>query len=529
MSSKQHPHVRQSSYTGDLPAVPKSVISFYRQFMDTSGDDWFVRQAGDGGDLLGIYWRPFAYALAKDGQTKVRIPKRTVHISRLYACDRLTRKAASTVIGDLRSQHLLLEWFFNLEQKSAESLQWAAIGEKHFRGFLEHSLQTPNRGNDFLRVRFFFEWGVRQGFSDFDPQLLRKLKTIRAPGNLSGQHVLSQNPIKGPLYREEIDQIVAALEKAEGTPQDRAIVGLFLELGLNPNQGVRLRNEDLISFDGNVDGEPHSEYQLRIPRNKKRRPFRETKQRPISERLAALLQSLQRDGLSDKLLHWLPLRHPTRGINDALRRFVCDADIVSLRTGELLNLHARRLRYTLGTEANEQGASDYHIAELLDHSDISHVKIYRKTEPTIADRMERALDPALAPIVKRFQGQIVDPTETYPFGNIPRSAIPGSAFHLPEYPLDLGDIGWCGLNLKTHGLCKKAPPLACYTCPKFAAWRDGPHKQVLKGLENATRALSQVADKRIPQELLETKHAVQQCVQQIEECSSSKSETERSG
>jgi hypothetical protein len=323
------------------------------------------------------------------------------------------------------------------------------------------------------------------------------------------------------LYREEIDQIVATLENGAGSAEDRAIVRLFLELGLNPNQGARLRNEDLISFDGDIDGEPHSEYQLCIPRNKKRRPFRETKQRPVSEGLAALLKSLQKGSPSDKLLHWLPLRCPSDGIDVALRRFVRDAAIVSPRTGEPLNLHPRRMRYTLGTEASEQGASDYHIAELLDHSDISHVKIYRKTEPTIADRMERALDPALAPIVKRFKGQIVDPTKTYPFGNIPRAAIPGTAFHLPEYPLNLGGIGWCGLDLKTHGLCKKAPPLACYTCPKFAAWRDGPHKQVLEGLENATIALSQVADRRIPQELLETKSAVLQCVQQIEEHPSS--------
>jgi hypothetical protein len=96
------------------------------------------------------------------------------------------------------------------------------------------------------------------------------------------------------LYREEIDLIVRALKKGEGTAQDRAIVMLFLELGLNANQAARLRNEDLISFDGDINGGAHSEYQLCIPRNKKRRPFRETKQRVISGDLATLLKSLQR-------------------------------------------------------------------------------------------------------------------------------------------------------------------------------------------------------------------------------------------
>jgi hypothetical protein len=318
------------------------------------------------------------------------------------------------------------------------------------------------------------------------------------------------------LYKEEIDLIVAALEKTGGAPQDQAIMMLFLELGLNPNQAARLRNEDLISFNGDIDGLAHCEYQLRIPRNKKRRPFRETKQRAISQRLAAILKSLQTGGPADNLLHWLPARAPSRGINEALKRFVVESNIVSPRTGELLNIYARRLRYTLGTEAAEQGASDYHVAELLDHSDTSHVKVYRKTEPTIADRMERTLDPSLAPLVKRFQGQLVDSAGEYPFGGIPPAPIPGAAFQLPDYPLDLGGIGWCGLDLKTHGLCKKSPPLACYTCPKFAAWRDGPHKDVLKGLENATTALSEIADRRIPQALIETKTAVQQCIEQIE-------------
>ncbi len=506
----------QGSVTADLPAIPKSIISFDRQLVDTRGDRWLLRKIADGGDLIGINWRRFASVGTGDRQAKTQLPTRTVYIARLFASHRLTRKAATTVNNDIHALHLLLQWVYELDETPAHSLQWAAMRESHLRGFLDQILLTPNRGNDFHRVRVFFEWGVKQGISDFDPQLLRKIKTICAPGNITGQHVRSQDPVKGPLYREEIDLIVAALEKAAGAPQDRAVVMLFLELGLNPNQAARLRNEDLISFDGDINGAIHSEYQLRVPRNKKRRPFRETKQRAISQRLAELLRFLQKGEPVDRLLHWLPARAPTRGINEALRRFVCESNVVSIRTGELLNLSARRLRYTLGTEAAEQGASDYHVAELLDHSDISHVKVYRKTEPTIADRMERTLDPALAPLVKRFQGQVVDSDGEYPFVKIPPAPIPGLAFHLPDYPLDLGGIGWCGLDLGIYGLCKKSPPLACYTCPKFAAWRDGPHKDVLHGLENATAALSEIADKRIPQELLETKTAVEQCIQQIE-------------
>src|SRR3712207_6435438 len=395
MPTKLKQRSPQPSYTKDLPAIPNAVISFDRQFINTQGDIWVVRQAGDGGNLLNISWTMFAF-VTTNGGLKVRVPARTAHIARLYASDRLTRKAGWTIHNDIYSLHLFLEWISKSERNPAQNLlHWAVIEERHFRGFLDHVLPTPNRGGHFHRVRGFYSWGVRRGIPDFDPDLLSALKTISAPGNLRGRHVLSQDQTKGPLYKEEVDLIVAALSKKKGTTQDRAVVTLLLELGLNPNQAARLRNQDLVSFDGDINGAPHVEYQLRVPRNKKRKPFRETKSRAISHDLGTLLKELQVGGPSNRLLHWLHPNHPMQAIGRALERFVRKSNLVSPRTGTQLHLHPRRLRYTLATEAAEQGASDYHVAELLDHSDISHVKVYRKTEPTIADRLERTLDPAL--------------------------------------------------------------------------------------------------------------------------------------
>ena len=45
---------------------------------------------------------------------------------------------------------------------------------------------------------------------------------------------------------------------------------------------------------------------------------------------------------------------------------------------------------------------------------------------------------------------------------------------------NLGGIGFCGAN----ELCKLYPPLSCYICPKFVAWSDGPHQQMLDELKN---------------------------------------------
>jgi hypothetical protein len=220
MPRRQNRTLQQAS-TRDLPPIPKSVIPFDRQFVNTRSDQWLLRRIADGEDLIRIDWRRFAAVATSDGKTKTPLPTRTVHIAQLYASNRLTRKSATTVNNDIHALHLLLEWLYGLEQSPAHSLQWAAIRESHLRGFLDHVLLTPNRGNDFHRIRVFFEWGVKHDISDFDRQLLRKIRAIRAPGNITGQNVLSQNPVKGPLYKEEIDLIVAALDQDVGALQDR--------------------------------------------------------------------------------------------------------------------------------------------------------------------------------------------------------------------------------------------------------------------------------------------------------------------
>src|SRR6267154_4321220 len=153
MPKSQNRSLAETSFTGDLPKVPKNIISFDRQLVDTRGDRWLLRKIADGGDLIGINWRQFASLSGR--QTEPEVPIRTVHIARLYASDRLTRKAATTVDNDLYALHLLLEWLYKREQSTAHTLQWAAISESDIRGFLEHILPTPNRGNDFHRVRGF--------------------------------------------------------------------------------------------------------------------------------------------------------------------------------------------------------------------------------------------------------------------------------------------------------------------------------------------------------------------------------------
>src|SRR5437762_12926062 len=116
MTRKQPRLLPEARVIADLPRVPESVISFDRQFIDTRGDQWLVRRIADGRDLIRMDWLRFASVGAIDRNTKTQLPSRTVHIMRLYAANRLSRRAATTVNNDIRALHSLLDWIDELEQ-----------------------------------------------------------------------------------------------------------------------------------------------------------------------------------------------------------------------------------------------------------------------------------------------------------------------------------------------------------------------------------------------------------------------------
>ena len=68
---------------------------------------------------------------------------------------------------------------------------------------------------------------------------------------------------------------------------------------------------------------------------------------------------------------------------------------------------------------------------------------------------------------------------------------------------NLGGIGACGANF----LCNLFPPLSCYVCPKFIAWKDAPHEAMLDELEDYVQHMAETSGNphdRIPHQLKET-------------------------
>ena len=477
-----------------LRPIPRRVRSLDGQTIDTSGDRWSFQSSVDGGQLLLLSWaalkQPAVFAA------------HAIEYVKLYVADRLTRKKPRTVTNDFGMFQRFGKWLASQHQHQ-RSFDWSALTEELARGFLAQGMNTADKGNDFSRLRTFYEWAVARGIRGFDASLLRRLQAITAVGNAKGHHVRFRDPLRGPFSPDELLLLRRAILDGKGTDADRAGVMLHLELGHNALATIRLKNRDLLRFETSAA----AFYQLDVPRVKKRTAQRETKRRPISNRLGDLLTGLRKGGPDDPLFHWFSSTRPETDARSAMKRFSIAAALISPRTGKRLLMSPRRFRFTIATHMAEEGASLFHIAEVLDHSDTQNVRVYVETAASIADPVAKATDSALEPLVKRFQGKIAESD-----ADSQDRLIPASAPHLEIDLLDVGGIGLCGLDLRAEGPCRLLPPISCYLCPSFAALRNGPHEQILRSIEGFLENGRQTNDKRILMQLEDVRAGISQVI-----------------
>ena len=474
--------------------------------VETGSNCWKMRTCSDGGDSITIRWERL-----RKPQEECSFTPRAEHLVRLYLADRLSRKKASTIQNDFSTFRYFEGWLRS--HAGILGFDWADLSEGLARGFLAHGLsQTAEKGNRFSRLRTFYDWGVARQYPDFDAGMLRTLQTITAVGNAKEHHVRFRHPVRGPFSPDELLLIRSAIDAGTGCETDRAIVMLHMELGHNPSATTRLKNKDLIRYETKAS----TCYQLDVPRVKKRTAHRQTKHRPISNKLGALLERLQTGDLQDPLIHWLPPGSPESAVNAALRRLARLAGLVSPRTGKPLTMNARRFRFSIATHMAEEGASAFHIAEILDHMNTQNVRVYVETASSIADAVAKATDTALAPLVRRFQGKIVDSPQVAAFEGLPNQVIPAVAPHLGIVHLNVGGIGMCGRDVRKDGLYRLLPPVSCYLCPSFAALRDGPHREMLDSIGQFLRHNEAASDQRILAQLEDVRIAIRQVLEQLQ-------------
>lgn len=494
----------------DLPPIPAQIKARDGQQVETQLPVWQLRAYARTGMLVTLNWSLLEEISV--GETPV-FSSRAMHLMRLYLVHRLQTKSPATTLRDVQwlctfGRWLATEGIAHHASQHGAGFEWSQFDEQLGQAYAHWcSTSKANANSLFANVRVLYQWGITRKFLDFKWPVLKALKTIKIPPQAKGHYVRFRHVTRGPYSPDELYLIRQALAQEQGRSLDRAIIMLHQELGAHPSAFCRLLNQDL----KRIETSQGLWYQLDVPRVKKRRVHQERKRRRISPRLGNLLCSLQQGDPESRLLHWLSPDYPTDSIRWSMGRWAEEAQLISPRTGTLLLVRPRRFRYTYATHLADAGASKYHLAELLDHTDLQSIDVYVETSPAIIDQAAKATDQALTPLIHRFLGKIVE-TTTVDTAN--SAIIPDAAPHIGLPVLNTGGLGICGRNVRADGLCQLFPPLSCYLCPSFAAWRDGPHTEVLQSIKQFMKTNRELGDERIWQQLDDIRLAIQEVVAQ---------------
>ena len=517
------PQTHDTAVAPPLPPLPALAHTRDGQPFLPTDTVWSLRKRGDGGGTIRLNW------------STVRLGPDSLHLSKLILAATAGTAAAMSTHNTFKSIALLAKWYA-AERPGASPLEWTDVTPDMARAFLAFGMTTSEKGNHFSRVRTHYRYGVDSiRRPEFDEGVLLAMMSITAKGNIKGKSVLSDDPDTGHLTAPEVDAILAAIASGRGNPHDRVLVWLALEVGRRPLQYSLLRNADLLRVTTmQADGFPTRLYQIRFRRTKKRTVLDSTMTMPISKELGDELWHLRRGHDGERLLYWLNAGHPEVDLNTRMKRWAAATNLTTIRgsnsveaddvatigtiarddTTEMpadgaprrLHLYPYRFRYSIATNAHEEGASKERLAILLDQDDLQSLQMYTANSALSVLRIQDRVNAIYDPLVRRFKGMWTQSTAPMGLDGEPGRTIPGFA---PQIQLDVGGIGHCGRN----SVCGFSPVTACYSCDKFVAFTDGPHRDVVASLETAMER----AEPRIALQLAPALAAAREVVAYLEE------------
>lgn len=357
--------------------------------------------------------------------------------------------------------------------------------------FLDYRASLPSSRKWYVsHLSGFLRAWIDLGYKGVAADLVKCLDNIVLPGNAKGHHVRSHDRDHGPLNEFEFQFCWSILDNAHaaGELSDAQHLILTLEMALAPRpiQLAAMRTCD-VREDRAASGELL--YFVDVPRAKNSKmPRAEFKRRQLNPQLGSALvkyansvRALFAEVLEDPAMaplfpaevadsraraEWQYHRTNQR-MSEAIRigwKSVL-VDVNSLR------INARRLRYTLGTRAAQEGHGVFVIAEMLDHSTTQSTHVYVESTPAITDRITRAMASQLGALAQVFRGHLINGEQDATRRDDPSSRI-------EDYRIDAPTpaMGSCAKS----GPCSLLAPMACYTCPSFEPWVDGPHEAVLQ-------------------------------------------------
>lgn len=359
---------------------------------------------------------------------------------------------------------------------------------------------------------FLISW-YDYGYNGVDSRVVKVLEGMRLSGNAKGVAIANRCPYSGAFTQNE--QIAVANELVRMFSDDHislACYSYMVSLQATARRTVQLRQlktKDLIKETCTKTGATN--FYLNIPRAKQQGfGFREIfKKLAISEELyltllnlskyqleklkgfsngnlteiqkslvpifldldqsKKMLETIEEPDYLEELLNTDVLHLSVSQLNSRFMRNVCILNqAISERTGDIIQLSARRFRRTRGTNLGKKGVSAFVIAEALDQSTTQNVMVYTENTADTVTYIDKAIGKQLAPFAKAFRGKIIVDVVDGERGGDPSARIPNK---------DNEVVGACG----TNDFCIKGYE-ACYLCEKFRPLLDAPHEKFLNSL-----------------------------------------------
>lgn len=278
--------------------------------------------------------------------------------------------------------------------------------------------------------------------------------------------LLTNDPDRGALTEQELKSVQQALNQAylahEITFFEYTFTWLLVATGIRPIQMAWMTFKDVLIDDGPAG--KGREVNLRIPIAK---GTRATKPVYIMRRAPSVL--------ADVLIRFIGSKKQVnpdeplffgvaRDVNVCLSKIFKKMRTYSERTNGPIHITPYRFRYTLGTRAIAQGATDAQVARLLTHTTTNSIKHYRAAMAMHQSAIQDAIGEDMDFFAGVFNGRIINDFD--------------EATHSHDYNKLIRDferltgkvIGACGSSVECH----QDAPRACLTCWMFEPFLEGP-------------------------------------------------------
>lgn len=448
----------------------------------------------------------------------------------------------------------LMEGYLKVLKYLACELSSATVKliNNNFRRFIV--IVEPKRVDEFSLVRFRGSAGKNNnimssvrilikkwyelGYSGIDEDAYDFLCKLIIPDNKKGEVVRRRDQVKGPFTDIELQSFLEACYRAYDKGNiditQLAMALLISATGRRPLQISQMKVSDIRRL--KVSENSYS-YVISIPRIKQGLGFREAYRNfQVTKELYDLLRkqcdlsleqtrSILKRELTNNEIENTPLfismqKLENFKINKELKEiFVSDKaheysvkinntlgfiaeteNVISERTYERLNVNPRRFRYTVGTRAAREGASELVIAELLDHSTTKYTGVYVEFNADHVARIDEAVGNHMKKYAGFFQGKI-EGDDSIKKNELAVRDLSGEV------------TGACG-GCKS---CQANVPVPCYTCHHFRPFIDAPHIELRDHLlKQRERIMTDTNDETMSKTLDRTIMAVEEVVKKCE-------------